>query len=433
MQGRSIPHIGRRTILGGIGVLAAPAIVRAQGANGVALVIGNSAYKWESLLPNVKRDVLSITKHFEELGLKTTLLMDANREVMRSALDRLKSQATGAPFAAIYYAGHGIISDDGRYVVPVDANFALPDLKQQLILANDLRIATSSAFYRILFFDSCRNNPAEGWRQIEAQRQAVLPSDGLYRQDFSKLVGRNLTEIYSTAPGHIALDGPAGQNSPFATAFLRHFRGTILNIDKIVEKMRRDVLVLTKAQQVIFSLTNWDDALTLPAPIKTTRLSEVEGVVLESIDKSRIVELPKAHAFASQTGLFLPGGLVAIRPEHTYPNNHIIGSFYTKTQNKFGVHPFILIVLSAEQPNETKIIYVTKSSSDGIRSIWRFTPASFSKRTLEVISHTAGADNLSFRWKNDDTGQFKQEQDSTSAGQGVKRFPFSADFFRLDS
>ena len=42
----STAHIGRRAALIGAGsLLATPAIVRAQGQNGVALVIGNSKYQ----------------------------------------------------------------------------------------------------------------------------------------------------------------------------------------------------------------------------------------------------------------------------------------------------------------------------------------------------------------------------------------------------
>lgn len=68
-------YIGRRTLLAGTAsLLASPAIVRAQGTNGVALVIGNSKYLWEASLPNVRRDAPDIAKRFEQLGLKTELL-----------------------------------------------------------------------------------------------------------------------------------------------------------------------------------------------------------------------------------------------------------------------------------------------------------------------------------------------------------------------
>ena len=63
-------------------MLAAPAIVQAQGQTGVALVIGNSKYKWEASLPNAKRDATDVAKAFQALGLKTELVQDIGRDAM---------------------------------------------------------------------------------------------------------------------------------------------------------------------------------------------------------------------------------------------------------------------------------------------------------------------------------------------------------------
>ena len=110
MIGSGTRHrIGRRTLLVGTGgLIASPAIVRAQGRpDGVALVIGNSKYRWEASLPNVKRDAPAIAKRFQELGLKTELLQDAGRDAMRGAVDKFAAAARGARLAAFYFAGHG--------------------------------------------------------------------------------------------------------------------------------------------------------------------------------------------------------------------------------------------------------------------------------------------------------------------------------------
>ena len=69
-------------LLGGIGLLAAPSIVHAQSANGVALIIGNSKYKWEASLPNAKRDATDIAQQFEALGLKG--LVEWSVEVLKN-------------------------------------------------------------------------------------------------------------------------------------------------------------------------------------------------------------------------------------------------------------------------------------------------------------------------------------------------------------
>ena len=81
----------RRAFLGAASALAWPApAIRAQGkTSGVALVIGNSQYRWETSLPNVRRDAPDIAKVFQAMGLKTELVQDAGHAAMRQALDSL--------------------------------------------------------------------------------------------------------------------------------------------------------------------------------------------------------------------------------------------------------------------------------------------------------------------------------------------------------
>ena len=105
-------------------MLAAPA-VRAQGQNaGVALVIGNSKYQWEAQLPNVRRDAPDIARRFRAMGLATDLLENAGAPAIRRALAKLKAASASAPFAALYFAGHGAYIDRTSYVLPVDVDLA---------------------------------------------------------------------------------------------------------------------------------------------------------------------------------------------------------------------------------------------------------------------------------------------------------------------
>ena len=90
----SLPRssVRRRGVLLGSGaLLAAPAVVQAQGQTGVALVIGNSKYKWEASLPNAKRDATDVAKAFQALGLKTELVQDIGRDAMFAALEKFKA------------------------------------------------------------------------------------------------------------------------------------------------------------------------------------------------------------------------------------------------------------------------------------------------------------------------------------------------------
>src|SRR5476649_1390795 len=139
--------IGRRGVLAGAaGLLASPVVVRAQGQTaGVALVIGNSKYRWEASLPNVKRDAPDIAKRFQALGLKTELLQDAGQDAMRAAVDKFASASRGAGLAAFYFAGHGASWANDSYLVPEDADLNNPGTVQSLLPVSAVSSAMKEA------------------------------------------------------------------------------------------------------------------------------------------------------------------------------------------------------------------------------------------------------------------------------------------------
>src|SRR6185295_7988517 len=103
-----------------------------------------------------------------------------------------------------------------------------------------VRDLTSEALHRILVFDSCRNNPADGWRQEQMLQSATFTPE---QQRVWTEKMPNMLMLYSTAPGRVAVDGPPGQNSPFAQAFLRQFDGDSADIQALPGKLRRDLLI----------------------------------------------------------------------------------------------------------------------------------------------------------------------------------------------
>ena len=210
--------IGRRTMLAtaASAVLPAPAVHAQGSASGVALVIGNSRYKWEASLPNAKRDTADVAASFQALRLKTELLQDAGLAAMRAAIERFVAAARGANIAMFYFAGHGAASGSWgsqSFLVPEDADLSNPAALQTLVDVATVHQPMKEAGHSLLLFDACRNNPSDGWRQGAAVRGAIFRSD--QARDFAP----NMVMLSSTAPGRIALDGPAGQNSPFCRAF----------------------------------------------------------------------------------------------------------------------------------------------------------------------------------------------------------------------
>ena len=137
----------RRRLIAGASVsaLATPAIVRAQGQNGVALVIGNSKYRWEAALPNVRRDAPDIARRFEQLGLRTELLQDLDGNALRAAIEKFGAAARGARLAAFYFAGHGVYWEKQTYIVPTDADLANASAAKSLLAVPSITAAMKDA------------------------------------------------------------------------------------------------------------------------------------------------------------------------------------------------------------------------------------------------------------------------------------------------
>ena len=372
---------------------AAPSIVRAQAVRpGVALVIGNSRYKWEAALPNVRRDAADVARAFKALGLATELVEDADRSAMMRAIDNFANAARGASFAAFYFAGHGASWDKDTFLVPVDAELSDPGTVKTLLPVPAVARAMQGAANRLLVFDNCRNNPADGWRQREA---LITSSVTKFTAASAALNGPNTLVLFSTAPGRVAVDGPSGANSPFAAMFLRQLSAGAVDLLALPGRLRRDLLVATEGQQLV-----WEQS-TFNQPYVVSRGAAGGGEVA-SADPVRpgagmqIVEMDKAYAFARANGLMLPDGLVAVRPAGGQPEADMVGSFQTKTWVKVGlasenpasstVEPLLMIVLSVRD-SSAEIVLATKdwarSAEVADGKLWRYLTGTVSGRSLE--------------------------------------------------
>jgi hypothetical protein len=404
----------RRTLLAGGALLTAPSIVRAQGANGVALVIGNSKYQWEAQLGNVKRDSADIAKAFQAKGLKTELLQEVNRDSFQQAVSKFKTAASGANLAVFYYAGHGASWDKDTYLVPVDADLSKPNIVKTLLPVRDINAAMKGASNRLMVFDSCRNNPADGWRQLAAERQAVFNPD-IQRTQAAEADPSSLT-LYSTAPGRVALDGPAGQNSPFAALLLRQLGAPTVDLAALPAKLRRELLIATEGRQVLWDSNTYSGPFVLGGGKLNSTSTVAAGW---SGDLSRIVELTNAYAYARKNGMRLPEGLIAYRlsSEAKHANKH--GSFQFITRGKYEPISLLLIIMSVENNGAAQIILSRRG--DGL-NVWRFTNGLADRRQL-FFRPTYEAPEFVLDWSTRDAGTV-----SPIGGYGIT----SSKFARLD-
>jgi Caspase domain len=406
--------IGRRSIVVGIaGLLAAPAVVRAQGQTGVALVIGNSKYQWEASLPNVRRDVPEIAKRFQALGLKTELVQDVGRDAMRRAADTFIASSRGANLAAFYFAGHGAAWGKATFLVPVDADLSDPSTVKSLLPVASFRDGMGAAAHRLLVFDNCRNNPADGWGQRE-----VADYSGNYIGNVNTGAPNTLT-LFSTAPGRVAVDGPAGDFSPFALALMRQLEAPSVDLQTLPSSLRRDLLIATEGRQVAFDDNTYQQAFVLKGAGGKGPAAGRSGW---ASDPSRIIELPNAYAFAQQSGLLLPAGLIAHKPAGKSADAHKVGAY--KSTDAFG-GPAVVIVLSVEEQASAEVIMSLHSRTTG-NSGWRFMRGTLSGRSIQVVPSTK-AKPFDMTWIDANSGRM-----GTSGGYGGNKASGGTPFTRLD-
>ena len=120
--------------------------------------------------------------------------------------------------------------------MPVDADLSTPSAVTNLVGVGGAVRRMAGAANRLVVLDNCRNNPADGWRQRAAEskagsRQAEAGS--------SETDPPNTLVLFSTAPGRVALDGPAGQNSPFAASLLRQLGSGSVDLGALPGRLLR--------------------------------------------------------------------------------------------------------------------------------------------------------------------------------------------------
>jgi hypothetical protein len=409
-------RVARRTLLAGTGgLLALPAIVRAQGrANGVALIVGNSRYAWEASLPNVQRDAPDVAAGFQALGVKTDLRENLGGAALRQAFEKFRDAARGANFAVFYYSGHGVIWGKETYIVPVDSDLSDPGTVKGLVRASSIADVTKNATHRLFVFDSCRNNPADGWRQTDAEQSAAI---SINSQRAAAAVFANVLTMFSTAPGHVAVDGPAGQNSPFAAALLRQLGAGAVDLRELSEKMRRDVLITTHGRQVLFDFNSYVQPFVLGTSGAPSSMSRAAA------GAANMVELGNAYAFARANDIPLPAGLVALRSTSDGREPPKVGAFKFDVKGDGGLYPEIMVVLSVEADSSANAILAGKTPRS---RYWRFVNGKVSGNRLEFLPR-AGAARYMFDWRDANSGSVGLIWETYSNAP-----PFASRFTRLD-
>jgi hypothetical protein len=231
------------------GIVAGSSAARAE--NRVALVIGESAYRMVTPLPNPANDAQAMSKLLRDAGFEVTTASDLSQKEMNEKVGDFAAQiAAKGPdtVALMFYAGHGLQIDGENYLAPVDLDPKREtDIPLQAVRLNDVLNTLNSvpSKMRILLLDACRNNPFPAINKTAGHGLALVDTK-------TGIPGTFLS--YSTSPGAEAEDGN-GVDSPYTTALLTAAREPGVPIEEAFKRVRVAVNKVTEGRQ-----TPWDSS-----------------------------------------------------------------------------------------------------------------------------------------------------------------------------
>ena len=168
---------------------------------------------------------------------------------MRSKVSEFSSALPDARSAVVYYAGHGISMDEENYLIPTDIALKSPtDLDLGAISVSVLlKQMKREERVNIVILDACRDNPF-AVELAKHKTRAVIGERGLSRIEGD--LARGTLIAFASDPKSTALDGPAGQHSPFTEAFLNHVADPGVPIDTVMSRVRGEVWEKTRHNQL---------------------------------------------------------------------------------------------------------------------------------------------------------------------------------------
>ena len=233
-------------------VTTAPAATLAASSDRrIALVIGNSAYEKVPALPNPAHDAAFVAETLKRTGFKSvTVLTNLRKDALMTALRDFAIRAEKADWAVVYYAGHGMEVGGINYLVPVDARIAADrDIGFEAVpLEQVLNAAERAKKLRLVILDACRDNPFAS----QMKRTLTVASRGVTRGLAAVEPEAGTLVVYAAKDGETAIDGD-GNNSPFAMAFVKNLQTPGLEVRRLFDYVRDDVMETTGRKQKPFS------------------------------------------------------------------------------------------------------------------------------------------------------------------------------------
>ena len=221
-------------------------IVPASGERRIALVIGNSNYRYVTPLRNPRQDAEDMTAALQEIGFEVLAGYDLDGDALDDLTARFAREADGADLALTYYSGHALQYAGKNLLVPVDGRLEDRYSLRSLIELDQLVQDTGGARkLAVIIVDACRDDPLAGRQTAMGGTRSLAVSKGLAQPGF---IPPRTVISYATSPGMVAYDGN-GRNSPYVAALLRHIKTPGVKVQDMFAAVTGDVAKETEEAQ----------------------------------------------------------------------------------------------------------------------------------------------------------------------------------------
>jgi len=209
-----------------------------------AFIVGNSNYGGNLSLANPVNDATDMVEVLKKLGYKIhtdKAQLDLTRIQFEQEFKEFVRRLPPKSVAMVYYAGHGMASNDDNYLIPIGAELEYEDqLRDRTTglrgLVNHLSRNNSKGF-NIFLLDACRDNIlktrgyAGGLQSIGAAPQGTF-------------IG------YAAAQGQIAADGTGQRNGIYTGELITALNTSAgVPIEQVHKAVAERVFVKTKSKQ----------------------------------------------------------------------------------------------------------------------------------------------------------------------------------------
>lgn len=184
-----------------------------------ALVIGNNDYPKLTSLNTAENDARVVADILEnKYGFNTTLLLNADRYSMLSALNKLREELTDEDNLLIYYAGHGELDEVNLrgYWLPVDSEADSSANWISNVAITDI-LNVMAAKHILIVADSCYSGSMT--RSSLARLETGL-SDSARKKWYQAMNSTKARAVLTSGGVKPVLDSGGGDHSIFAKAFI---------------------------------------------------------------------------------------------------------------------------------------------------------------------------------------------------------------------